>query len=774
MYYDRKRYTLYHDGLAVEVEEPSNWNEDEKTFSRHKDYHGISVNLSDSISFFGEGKAFLQSIVDTYGLNTDVQLVVNKKDEQTDIWEIDYVGWIDLLTMKISETAFEVKFNADPYIERFKAKGASKIELATTTSLEGDDIGTLDTVNMNIEGRNILLTSSLAMTEDVYMGMYFQDQLVARQKEPAKLKELNENLNYGPELVQSVLRTDYGQTRFTDPGNAGNTIIGRNDLGFDVTYDILIDVKNSVHTSVQRAPKDFVYTLTLVFYENDTAYDIKDEIDLYTYTGTVDDMPSNINASYSEKHTFKAGESAGLFWTIFSTDNDTFFSIGTGYHSDPDAGDGGIFDPNPSKLVYYNKNTGRVEDAYSICNVTVTEESQRVPTYSKGILAFEYAKRINDIILGTKFVSNLLAREDVLGYEETGLLGETAFVHGMWLRGLDSTSDTFKPLSTSFKDFYKSIDTLTPIGISIDKGVTRIEHRDYFYQKYTSINVGEVEDFEILPNGESYVTSIDVGYKKAGGHEEDQGLDEYNRETQYNTAITKTDNIMDLVSPYRADGYGLETIRRKNPQIDNDADVTKDDRFDDEIWGLDVKYNSGTGYWVLKRWEERFEKAPVNVYSPNTVINLWFSPINILLRHGSWIKPPLLKELDTMIAFNSSEGNSDIKTQLKGGIEYQQNIGVPVSDFERSAHKAMIATFRAPVTYDELNGTTNGKPNIYGLCEFSKWGVRYKGYIMEVKLLNGIGEFQVLLATSITSTSTYVEPEVIPMQTPTGINVIEL
>ena len=57
MFYDRKKYVLYSgDKDYIEVEEPLEWETDEKSFIRNNSYHSIDVNLSGSLTFIGFGK----------------------------------------------------------------------------------------------------------------------------------------------------------------------------------------------------------------------------------------------------------------------------------------------------------------------------------------------------------------------------------------------------------------------------------------------------------------------------------------------------------------------------------------------------------------------------------------------------------------------------------------------------------------------------------------------------------------------------------------------
>jgi hypothetical protein len=67
-YFDRVRYTLKSKSLdSLIVTEPIGWNDDEKEFSRHEQYHGIVTKFSNSLKFIDAGADYLQLILDLYG-----------------------------------------------------------------------------------------------------------------------------------------------------------------------------------------------------------------------------------------------------------------------------------------------------------------------------------------------------------------------------------------------------------------------------------------------------------------------------------------------------------------------------------------------------------------------------------------------------------------------------------------------------------------------------------------------------------------------------------
>lgn len=740
MFYDRKKYILNDGTYSVEVEEPTNWREDNKSLERNLQYHGITIMLAGPLSFTGEGKTFLENAFNTHGINADVSCTKYIRNDQTDLWEVDYVGYIDFMTMIINKNTFDVNFNADPFTTKFKSKLGTKVELERTTSLTGKDLLPLSLQDLYIEGRAILETSKLVNDEfnKNYLECYTNTVFIAALP-------INETGDLNAGITDVGSQTIWEQREWNNVGTISEAFIGVNETQYDFKYRVSIIHKQSCYWTIIKNPTVSI-KLRIAIFKDGFAQNFDNEVVLWEYSGSPKTAPVEININTGEfELNIPVGYSASLQWIVQNTSsntNDNYFVWTWAY---PLGCPQWVFgeEPDPNRKCVYLNATGQWTPAFYEISVTIQEDSERVPSNSPAIKVYDFAKRLNDIVVEGGFKSDLLQNDDV---------SDLLLLHGMWLRGMKAGVPKYKPIATSFGDFLISLDSIYPIGLDIIDGVLSIEKRDYYYQKYISIRLGDVTDMSVSPSQDDYMTLIRVGYDKAGGYNENQGLDEYNRETTYDTILNKITNELELVCKFRADSYGLETARRENPNVGTDVNEDKDAKFDDEIWFVDCNKTTGTSY-EISSWEKRFAQPPKGVYSPETAFNIWLSPINIMLRYGKWIKPALAKYLDSMIAFSSSEGNSTLTTKLIGGNEYAQNVGIPVKDLDFSMHSAMDATFKAPFSWSQIKGTTNGKPNMYGLAEFQFAGVKYRGYIISIKIENGIGDFKVKISNTFNTTT---------------------
>ena len=731
MLFDRVKYIMSFNGLEFEIEPPINWDESEKEFVRNETYHGILLNISNSIKFTGYSKIYLTTVLNDYGVNADVVLTRKIKNQEEE-WVVDYVGHVDLLTASISDNIFEVKFNADSVINNFKSKLNSKIELESLTSIDADrELPPLEIDRVYLEGREILLKSFVQQGEDPLLeykikgekSTYYQHYLpIAFQVLSKDDPNVHEIYNFD---VVEMQQGDAAQNRYFYAADA----VYSNSLGGAVPRDLRISVNVDIPIRIAKDEVRYFEVKVILFkgiYDsNKPGYLVNSERVLWS--GDTNSTHISISSGEFIQH-LEIDEALCLaIWTKGVYGNAIVFQ---GFDGEVNVSLG-------------SKVNGVVTGQY-LASMSFSEDSVRAATVSNCLRLYEVAGRLTESILNVPFSSKLcgLTRE---GYAVDGELSRTTMLHGMWLRGLTNGFERYKPISTSFREFFEAVNVIMPVGMSVSQDGVTLEKKESFYQNFVSIKLEGVTELVLELDASKHYSIINIGYNKAGGYEEEQGLDDYNRKTQYSTVLKVTNNELELISNYRTDTYGLETIRRENIEINTSAVADDDSKFDNDIWMLDTKFEGPNRTYNLSFWRDRFDEAPKNVYSPETAFNLWFSPINILLRHGAWIKPCVRQYLDSMIAFSSSEGNSSLITKLIGGKEYQQSIGVPVQDLNYSANKCIIAKFRAPASFEKLNGKTNGIPNVYGLVEFKYDGKKYAGHINRVSFLKGIGEFEVII-----------------------------
>jgi hypothetical protein len=250
---------------------------------------------------------------------------------------------------------------------------------------------------------------------------------------------------------------------------------------------------------------------------------------------------------------------------------------------------------------------------------------------------------------------------------------------------------------------------------------------------------------------ENYFSDLTIGYNKGWENEEAMGLDEPNTKTTFGTAITRIKNSFQAICDYITASYAKEFIRRKPKTLY----PTTDHKNDKEIFMMDLKRGSG-GIFLERKWQDDFQEEPEGIFSPETAVNLRFTPFNMLLRHGWVVASGLYRHyVNKYTRYLSSEGNSGLITKLNGGNEYSENGNVLNSELERPRFIPEWIEFEYPCDFETMQqvegyfvNPSNGKkiPNFYGLVQFeNENGDLEKGYLFNLKP-NGEGKWKLLKA----------------------------
>ena len=674
MYNNIYKYIFIDNNIETEINPPINWDDVKPTIGRNENYHGVLVSVSDYMSFINDGYDYLYNKFKSRGVNAKIRIKVLIKNNFDNEYKTYFTGKLNFYEHKRYNGVFDIKVDSDEKAIMLSSKKDAVVELSRTTDLYYNNIDELKLNDLYFAGRQILLTSKIFFNKDTSYpptsGFRNNNDIFALTPELDVISKEDDNIH------PCIDPLPYNPIE----GNVGCMFYGKNDIQKTIKYNI-----NLKHKIVLEEDNQFIKIRVAKYKYNGALYNFiseqvldefnTDEMDVHG-SGYIKDINSQYNIE-----TFIDIDEALSFQYVsngrFSCWSASNFTI-----------------------------LGDLKISEYICNIDIEEDSVREPSTVKCILLYEAFERINKIITKNKFKSNLLGRKDI-GYINDGLFSETCISHGMYLRKMEGLIK-FKNLSLSFDELYDSINSLTPIGLEINNEFTRVEDISYFYKNQIAVDLGYVTDFEITPDNKNYMSIINIGFENAGGYEDEQGLDEYNRETQYST-ILETNNKLNLISKIRSDLYGAETIRR------DIKDLNKDSKFDDHKWIFDINKIHGSEKYELSDWKKRFSKEPDNVYSPSTAYNLWFSPINSILRYGKYIKSYTKSYNESNISFNSSKGNSNLKTKLINGIEYSQRDYIKISDLERSLHSGQLCSFKAKISTDQIMSKTNGHLNFYML-----------------------------------------------------------
>lgn len=249
-----------------------------------------------------------------------------------------------------------------------------------------------------------------------------------------------------------------------------------------------------------------------------------------------------------------------------------------------------------------------------------------------------------DVIKPISLINRLLTsingeREGVTCEISSGVdsrLDNTLIVAAESIRGIKDAK-----IYTSYTKFVKWMEAEFGFVPVVGENKVTFVHRDSLFQDVQIKDfTGNSREFEYSINSSLIYSGIKVGYDKQD-YDSVNGRDEFHFTNEYSTGITLTDNVLDLISPYRADAYGIEFLTSKR------GEDTTDSKSDNDIFFVCAE---------LSEDKYKLIRIPVSgVISPDTMFNAMYSQRYMIKANEKFIGA-----FTDRLEFASSEGNSDI------------------------------------------------------------------------------------------------------------------
>lgn len=723
--FNRVEYYLYYKDNVYNINESATWQSEFSNYKRHLVYSGIFTDTIDNIKFSRKGANILRDIYYESGGNAEVRLLKRVRHSITD-------EWFDSLNVYLNMTKYvddgiyvSVGIDANTKLEtKLRTNINKKIELNKKETLSGKPLLPVKSENLLLTGRDMLLVSK-SVKQKVEQ---FTD--VVNGEPENHLYEIY-NQNVGP--LNIAILTDVESQQHD---NFHAQISETTNLGYNATYDYYF------------ADKGINSPELMFFTDSDKQRDINVKIK-HKQKLVIDWNITNLNKIYIDVYVYRYSNGLNFDYTSseFLThkvatlntsdvnDRTVLIDIDADLNYSLNQGDS----LRLAYAFYFIDNTITKHQAHIVgttyySTITVTEDSWYEQSISKMHMVYEVADYLIQFLTDGKFKSNFLGRIDI-GYDNNGIGSFNGITSGMQIRQFSPTNKDYKPPTTSFKELYDSLNTSYGIGIDIEiiNGfeILNIRSKDYYFQNFTSVDLGEVSHVKREVASEFYISNILVGYNKPSNdnkYDNNMGLDEYNTSSNYITPIDKINKQLKLKSPYRRDGYGIEIARR----LSVEKYPTTDSKYDNDIFIHDLK-KIGNNY-VQRKWQDDFNEKPQNVYSPDTAVGLNFTPARIILQHSKYIKPCLRWNLNDKLKYVNSDGNSNLITK-KNNIELKENNDININTLDSSKYLPMwvyIEKTVSEILLDKIKETTNNIPNKYGLFKYKYNGVIKFGYLYEI------------------------------------------
>lgn len=270
-----------------------------------------------------------------------------------------------------------------------------------------------------------------------------------------------------------------------------------------------------------------------------------------------------------------------------------------------------------------------------------------------------------------------------INYELSGVMLErfsTAYIMAAEsARGLPNAK-----LYTSYKKFCDWMEAEFGYVPIIEYGSkVKFIHRDKLFTSTLAKKLEKnINNYELKVNDSLIYSSVKVGYDKQD-YDSINGRDEFRFTSEFSTGLQLIDNTLSLISPYRADAYGIEFLVQKRGEDTTDSDSDNDVFF--------VSCQSNGNYLTLYRPYSASQLS--GLLSPETMFNIQYSPRFMLEANKQYIGT-----CASTLKFASSDGNSDVSID---GVKETDDFQIPERLFSVSEVEVSTSDLTIP---DDLNG----------------------------------------------------------------------
>lgn len=691
--FNRVRYTFYSDILdPLVIEEPANWNDDEKEIIRSDKWFGITKNLSNNLEYYRNAFDYIKSNYDIRGIKMNIRLEKEERNGQTDKWELSYSGYLDGATYKQDKNYIRIKFNESQFFKNIESRLKDKFELERLDDLKGNPIPPLSYKVLSLQGRDIFRETYYDNDDELikikYKGSSTFDALVDLCM-PLNLKYRSDE-NFFQPVTQinsggflDLFTAQIGRSGSNAVYNAGTLYYLTATENKTITGELRLKFRAKFASPENGDSAVFILFNDIVEGNETDGFESVVENEIMRCTGptSAPDNPPFYTILYD---TWKE------FEIVYPIDIDLLAGQSLGLRISP------RFSPNP-----YNR-TNVWDFEYTQIEFLNQENDLGEVTDVSALRVFDVLDRLFLIVTGRQCFQS-----DFLNNQWKDLL----MTNGFKIRKF-----TDKNITVSIEEVLNCLMAIDDICLVIQNNTVRVEKKGYAFVPQEVIFIGEVSNIEREIVEKEHFSSIEIGYDFDGKYEEVNGLDEYNIKNTYLTCIDTTDNTLKAISKIRADAYGI-TLAQLKPF----EDFPKlDTPYDKENFLLDAKLISGNNY-ELRHWEDDFADEPTGIFSPQTAFNLRLSPFNSLLRKGKTISCGLQKFPTEILKYSSTEGNSQLVTLYPERAEIQNNVlAVPYYLPEK-------ITFEKKITLQQFKLIVD---NPYKLIKFvNEYGKIEYGYI---------------------------------------------
>jgi hypothetical protein len=265
-----------------------------------------------------------------------------------------------------------------------------------------------------------------------------------------------------------------------------------------------------------------------------------------------------------------------------------------------------------------------------------------------------YIKALRPLKLIQSIIQELTEGQYTLASDTLEAYKDIVVTSGDAIRGIEGSK-----IKTTEYNFFQCYNTVIGIGLGMVGPQLRLEEKGYWVDYSDPIDLGEVKNLKVSPATEYIYNSIKIGYA-AQDYEDVNGRQEFNNTHEYSAPVTRITKTLELISPYRADCYGIEFTR-----INLEGKTTTDDKADNDVFILHIKdtpiIEDGQTVYELDR---TLNAGATGLIETETVFNIYLSPKHCFFRNSNYLHSLFYKQEGQYIKFQTTEKNDDLVSDV--------------------------------------------------------------------------------------------------------------
>lgn len=310
-----------------------------------------------------------------------------------------------------------------------------------------------------------------------------------------------------------------------------------------------------------------------------------------------------------------------------------------------------------------------------------------------------------------ELVKSMTGRDDITCAieDQPAVLDQTHIVAAESARGVENAH-----LYTSYKDFCSMMSSVFGyVPVIGEDSVKFVERGKLFVNSVRKEISGKNADLSVSVDPSMIYSRVLIGFEDQE-YDSVNGRDEWRFTTEYSTGVTMTDNVLEIVSKYRADAYGLEFLFLRR------GEDTTDSGADEDVFIVHAMYFGRFAQYMLNRASSDpmvMDRAPsvTGVLDPETMFNAVYRPWLMMANNA-----PYIASFTRMLSFASSGGNHDVVIE---GIGVGADLAVVT---EVGGHLFLPAHLNIKTSDIDIPEKWDG----YVAVEAG--GYRYEGYLDDV------------------------------------------